>query len=98
MRSPNAEDEQRNRTQSLTPLSPLNAQKEGEKTIVLTAEHSPETVEEFERLRLFKCSDTDPLQPSMLVIYDAQIPDKSKCPSVMSVDETGVPTVTNRGM
>lgn len=66
-------------------------------TLVLTAEHSPESPEEFLRMREFRCRDGDPSQPSLLVVYDAATHDKSRCSPVFSLDRNGKPIVTNRG-
>lgn len=66
-------------------------------TLVLTAEHSPESPEEFLRMREFRPRDGDPTQPSLLVVYDASTHDKSRCSPVFSLDRSGKPVVTNRG-
>lgn len=66
-------------------------------TLVLTAEHSPESPEEFIRMREFRCREGDPTQPSLLVVYDASTHDKSRCSPVFSLDRNGKPIVTNRG-
>lgn len=66
-------------------------------TLVLTAEHSPESPEEFVRMRNFRSRDGDPTQPSLLVVYDASTHDKSRCSPVFSLDTNGNPVVTNRG-
>eukprot|EP00602_Paraphysomonas_sp_CaronLab_P004867 CAMPEP_0185025198 /NCGR_PEP_ID=MMETSP1103-20130426/8250_1 /TAXON_ID=36769 /ORGANISM="Paraphysomonas bandaiensis, Strain Caron Lab Isolate" /LENGTH=429 /DNA_ID=CAMNT_0027558347 /DNA_START=82 /DNA_END=1371 /DNA_ORIENTATION=+ len=66
-------------------------------TVVLTAEHSPESPEEFIRMRNFRHREGDPTQPSLLVVYDASTHDKSRCSPVFSLDANGDPVVTNRG-
>ena len=66
-------------------------------TLVLTAEHSPESPEEFLRMRKHRCREGDPSQPSLLVVYDASTHDKSRCSAVFAMDAAGKPVVTNRG-
>lgn len=67
-------------------------------TIVLTAEHSPESPYEFLRLRSFKCRESDRNQPALLMVYDASTHDKSHCNPVFSCNGAGrLPVVTNRG-
>jgi len=67
-------------------------------TLVITAEHSPESITEFYRLRSFKHRDNDPMNPALYVVYDATSHDKTKCfPVFEVVDNTGAAVVTNRG-
>jgi hypothetical protein len=66
-------------------------------TLIVTAEHSPECANEFYRLRRFRTRETDPLQPSLFVVYDAPSMDKIICPPVFFVESNGTATVTNRG-
>ena len=66
-------------------------------SLVITAEHSPESPEEFMRLRAFRPRELDSLQPSLNVVYDAQSQDKNQCATVFRVDTDGVPSVTNNG-
>jgi len=66
-------------------------------TLVITADHSPESPSEFCRMRSFRQREGDPKQPALLVVYDASQPEKSRCPSVFELDETDQPRVTNRG-
>lgn len=75
----------------------LESQEEYSDTLVLTAEHSPESPDEFLRMRDFRCREGDPSQPSLLVVYDASTHDKSRCSPVFSLDVNGNPVVTNRG-
>ena len=39
-------------------------------TMVITAEHSPESPEEFIRLRDFRCNERDSRVPALVVVYD----------------------------
>jgi serine/threonine protein phosphatase PrpC len=66
-------------------------------TLVITAEHSPENPSEFIRFRNFRPRVNDPLQPSLMVVYDASTHDKSRCNAVFRLDSTGNPVVTNKG-
>jgi len=68
-----------------------------EDTLVITAEHSPESPSEFERLRAFRPRDGDAMQPALSVVYDAPSLDKSRCAPVFSLDANGTPTVTSKG-
>lgn len=66
-------------------------------TLVLTAEHSPECISEFYRLRDQRPNPVNAHLPEILILYDAPSQDKSKCPQVFDVSKTGVPTVTGKG-
>lgn len=66
-------------------------------TLVITAEHSPESPSEFCRLRAFRSKPGDAMQPALAVVYDSPSVDKTKCAPVFSIDEAGVPTVLNKG-
>lgn len=66
--------------------------------LMITAEHSPECINEFDRLRRAKADLEDPQRPALHVVYDAQMTDKHSCPPVFEVDaNTGDARVTNRG-
>ena len=67
-------------------------------TMIITAEHSPESPSEFVRLRAFRPRDGDAMQPALSVVYDAPTLDKSRCGPVFALDKNGTPTVTNKGM
>ncbi len=47
--------------------------------LIITAEHSPESAFEFNRLRKFRPHESDPNLPAIQVIYDVCSHDKSKC-------------------
>lgn len=66
-------------------------------TMVITAEHSPESPYEFCRMRAFRCREGDPSQPSLHVVYDAPAQDKTRCSPVFEFDDAGNPISTNRG-
>lgn len=81
-------------------------------TLLVTADHSPESVREFERMRLThpanggasaaNISSSSQLGaaftlPSLLVVYDSPSSNKLKCSPVFDVDIRGTPTVTNKG-
>ena len=62
--------------------------------IELTREHSPENVEEYIRMRDFKCSDENANHAELLCVYDDQHNScKYTCPHVFNISETGTPTV-----
>lgn len=65
--------------------------------LVVTAEHSPESPYEFYRLREFRPRETDPMQPSLLVVYDSPSHEKSRCNPVFELDNNGMVNVTNNG-
>jgi hypothetical protein len=52
------------------------------KVIVLTAEHSPESPYEFDRLRRYRSREGDDSQPALFVVYDSPSHDKSHCQAV----------------
>jgi serine/threonine protein phosphatase PrpC len=66
-------------------------------TLPITAEHSPESVHEFYRLRAYRSRDADTTQPSLLIVYDAPSVEKARCNPVFELNGKGVPCVTNRG-
>ena len=66
-------------------------------TLVITAEHSPESPYEFYRLREFRHKEDDINQPSLLVVYDSPSHEKSRCNPVFNLDENGNANVTNNG-
>lgn len=66
--------------------------------IVLTAEHSPESVDEFLRFREFRPHPDDARKPAIGIVYDAQGTVKSKCPHVFELNATnGEPIVSGKG-
>ena len=66
-------------------------------TLVITAEHSAESVEEYVRLRRYRPSEKDANYPSLLVVYDSPSQEKRYCPEVFSLDASGNPSVTENG-
>ncbi len=66
-------------------------------TIVITAEHSPESFTEYERMRNFRCSDLDARHPALHVVYDAPGQEKIKCPPCFNITEAGALELTNTG-
>ena len=79
------------------PVPPADPTPEKANTIVFSAEHSPESVEEFYRMRRFRSRDTDSSQTALYVVYDSPSVEKILCPPVFFVDSDGTATVTNRG-
>lgn len=83
--------------QTTTPSIGAGSAESASDTLVLTAEHSPECVSEFYRLRDQRPNPSNPHLPDILILYDAPSQDKSKCPQVFDVSKTGIPTVTGKG-
>lgn len=67
------------------------------KTLIITAEHSPESVYEYKRLQRYRSRVDDPNLPALLVVYDSNSHDKSRCYSVFDRDEHGEIYVTGKG-
>jgi serine/threonine protein phosphatase PrpC len=64
----------------------------------LSAEHSPESIEEFERVRKFRPSPTDSKQSEMRFVYDAPSYSKAQCPPIFDLNpNTGAIKVTGHG-
>jgi serine/threonine protein phosphatase PrpC len=61
----------------------------------LTRDHSPESIEEYTRMRAFKCSDEDPNHAELLCVYDKQYTSKPRCPNVFDISESGIPSIRN---
>ena len=61
--------------------------------IELTLDHSPESIDEYIRMRNFKCSDEKPNHAELLCVYDNQYKSKPRCPHVFDVSESGIPTI-----
>ena len=61
--------------------------------IELTCDHSPESIDEYIRMRTFKCSDENPNHAELLCVYDNQNKHKPRCPHVFDISETGIPTI-----
>jgi hypothetical protein len=69
----------------------------GTDTLVFTAEHSPESLYEFERLRGFRAREGDVNVPSLTIVYDSGSHDKSKCQPVFKKNAAGNFYVANVG-
>ena len=61
--------------------------------IELTCDHSPESIDEYIRMRAFKCSHENPNRAELLCVYDNQHKPKPRCPPVFDISESGVPTI-----
>ena len=70
---------------------------ENTNTIVVTAEHSPESPYEFLRLRDFRPRIDNPKHPSLNIVYDSPAHEKAQCPPVFCLGLNGNPIVTNKG-
>jgi serine/threonine protein phosphatase PrpC len=71
----------------------------GSMTLVLTADHSPESPREFCRMRKSHPSPCDPLCPHILVVYDSPptTTNRQKYSAVFELNEAGDPCVTGHG-
>lgn len=71
--------------------------------MVLTAEHSPESEYEFNRLKRDYPHVRDVNLPALSLVYDSSgtvghgAHEKKKCSNIFEMDERGLPTVTNKG-
>lgn len=70
---------------------------ESSNTIVVTAEHSPESPYEFLRLRDFRPREDNPKHPSLNIVYDSPAHEKAQCPPVFTLGVNDHPLVTNKG-
>jgi serine/threonine protein phosphatase PrpC len=61
--------------------------------IELTCDHSPESIDEYIRMRTFKYSDENPNHAELLCVYDNQHKHKTRCPNVFDISESGIPTI-----
>lgn len=62
--------------------------------IVLTDEgHSPENIEEYKRMRNFKCSQDNPHYAELLCVYDKQHESKKYCPPIFNILDNGEPAL-----
>lgn len=66
-------------------------------TLVITAEHSPECPYEYERLLAFRAREGNPAVPALVVVYDSNSNDKTRCSPCFERDSSGKPCVTNKG-
>lgn len=66
-------------------------------TLIVTAEHSPESPYEFLRLRDFRPRVDCPEQPSLNIVYDTPAHEKAKCPPVFSLADNNTPIVNDKG-
>lgn len=64
-------------------------------TILLTCNHSPESIKEFDRFCKFKPHDSS--NSKILTVYDNSEKEKISCIPIFNISETGVPTVSNNG-
>ena len=78
-------------------LEDLSLSSEHSNTIVVTAEHSPESPYEFLRLRDFRPRIDNPKHPSLNIVYDSPAHEKAQCPPVFLLGINGNPIVTNKG-
>jgi len=66
-------------------------------TLILTSNHSPESISEYNRIRNFRSSSTEPLKPALNFIYDKPKYPKFCCPRLFNIDGAGIPSLTNEG-
>jgi hypothetical protein len=64
----------------------------------MSADHSPESGDEFYRMRAARPSVADAARPELLFVYDTLTSSKISCPHIFRVDPgTGTATRTNKG-
>ncbi|KAG5188671.1 phosphatase 2C-like domain-containing protein [Tribonema minus] len=68
-----------------------------DQTLILTADHSPESVREYMRMRASHPHPHDVHAPHLAVVYDSPTPNKLRCQPVFELDAHGRPCVTGRG-
>ena len=66
-------------------------------TLILTAEHSPESISEFTRIRAARPNPLNPKVPEILMLYDVPSHDKSRCPAIFEFAPNGSVVVTGKG-
>jgi hypothetical protein len=64
---------------------------------IISADHSPESPEEFYRIRQFRQDPSNAHETELLMVYDSPSRSKVDCPRVFAVDGTGSCTVNNVG-
>lgn len=69
----------------------------GSKVLVLSAEHSPESPYEFDRLRRYRPRDGDDSNPALFVVYDSPSHDKSHCQPVFDPSQGPLLQPSQRG-
>lgn len=62
-------------------------------TVVVTFDHSPESVEEYRRIRKFRPSVEDPNHAELLFVYDEINREKALCNRIFKITEDGTPTI-----
>ena len=84
---------------SFVPESCAAAGNEGAKSYsVISAEHSPESPLEYDRMRNFRpCPERGEKYSEMLFVYDAPSYSKYDCPDIFTVAKNGQLSVTNNG-
>ena len=60
--------------------------------LVLTAEHSPDSSDEYIRIRNFRNSELDKNQAELLFVYDITDREKPLCSRIFDISEDGTPT------
>mmetsp|Transcript_29061 Transcript_29061/g.92990 ORF Transcript_29061/g.92990 Transcript_29061/m.92990 type:complete len:335 (+) Transcript_29061:204-1208(+) len=70
---------------------------DNERVLMLTADHSPESPNEFNRMTASHPSRDGGHRPRMQMVYDNIGPDKSSCPQIFELGADGQPSVTSNG-
>ena len=66
--------------------------------VEVSADHSPESMDEFRRMHAFRPHRVSPHQPELLFVYDTLSPSKLACPAIFGVDpHSGRAAKTERG-
>jgi len=69
----------------------------GKNALIITADHSPESIREFYRLRNSHPYPREPILPHLSIVYDSPNANKMKCQLVFQFNENGEPFVTGNG-
>ena len=70
---------------------------EADVKLVLTCEHSPESISEYMRMMAFRHREGDETQPALSFVYDSPTQDKSQCPPIFFRDVNDILAVTGKG-
>jgi serine/threonine protein phosphatase PrpC len=66
-------------------------------TLLLTTDHSPESLREYCRLTTTHPCPQNHKSPQLSIVYDSPTPNKQRCPPVFQINSSGNPYVTGTG-
>ena len=90
-------DVSRKRYSASIAIDDLHLKTKRRTNLVITADHSPESLYEFNRLRDFRPHTDSTAHPSLNIIYDTVTNEKTKCPPVFTLDSCNHPVLNNNG-